>query len=76
MYVQHKIIEFGEYLWHLIHDQGAFIYLSGNAKMMPVDVSEALEQVFVQHGKLSAEDASAYLKKLERLRQFQQECWS
>jgi sulfite reductase alpha subunit-like flavoprotein len=76
VYVQHRIIENGEYLWDMIHHQGAFIYLSGNAKRMPVDVSEALEQVFAQFGGLSVEDASKYLKTLEKSRRFQQECWS
>jgi NADPH-ferrihemoprotein reductase len=69
-------VENGEYLWNLIHNQGAFIYLSGNAKRMPVDVSLAFEEVFEKFGGLTADEASRYLKNLERLRRFQQECWS
>lgn len=76
VYVQHKMIEYGKELWQLIHENGAYIYLSGNAKRMPIDVSEALVEIFKKHGGLEQENATAYLQYLGRVGRFQEECWS
>ena len=76
IYVQHKMIERGAELWKLIHDEGAFIYLSGNAKRIPVDIEDALVTIFKEHGGLDPSDANAYLSNLRRAGRFQEECWS
>jgi sulfite reductase alpha subunit-like flavoprotein len=81
IYVQHRIVEHGAYLWNLI-EQGAVIYLSGyfkltrNAKRMPVDVQEAFVQVFIKHGHLSQDQANEFIKTLKNSNRFQEECWS
>ena len=76
VYVQHKMIEHGQELWQLIHEQGAYIYLSGNAKRMPADVADALVEIFKLHGGLEQESAAAYLAYLIRVGRYQEECWS
>ncbi|KAI8893213.1 hypothetical protein BC833DRAFT_625093 [Globomyces pollinis-pini] len=76
IYVQHKIEENGELLWNMIHNQSAHIYLSGNAKRMPIDVAEAFVKIIGQFGNLSEDMARKYFKNLEKTGHFQQECWS
>ena len=76
VYVQHKMIEHGAELWNLIHEEGAFIYLSGNAKRMPIDVEDALIRIFKEQGGLDSNDATSYLSFLKRVGRFQEECWS
>lgn len=75
VYVQHRILEHGEYLWGLV-EKGAYVYLSGNAKRMPVDVADALVRIFEKFGGLDKPDALKYLKQMEKSKRFQQECWS
>ena len=76
IYVQHRIIENGPFLWKMIHEKQAVIYLSGNAKQIPAQVSDALETVFEQNGNLTKQEAKDLLKKLEKNHKFQKECWS
>ncbi len=76
IYVQHRMLEHAPEIWHMVHNQGAYIYLSGNAKRMPIDVADALIEIFSKAGGLELEDARRYLKGLENARRFQQECWS
>ncbi|KAL2911756.1 NAPDH-dependent diflavin reductase [Polyrhizophydium stewartii] len=76
IYVQHRIVEHGVHVWDIVGERGGTVYLSGNSKQMPADVADALKQVFVQHGRMSHEDAERMLSDLERARRFQQECWA
>lgn len=59
MYVQHRMLEAGRELWEWIQD-GANIYVCGDATRMVKDVNAALQRIFVVHGGLS--DAKAQLE--------------
>ena len=76
VYVQHKIIEYGQLVWEWIKNKHSRIYLAGSAKQVPEQVSEALKTVFVQYGQMTNEEAGDYLREMEQTKQFQRETWS
>ena len=76
VYVQHKIIEYGQLVWEWINEKRARLYLAGSAKQVPEQVSDALKTVFSTYGGMTPEQADDYLRELERTKQFQRETWS
>ncbi len=63
-YVHHKMQEHSKKLWSLIHQEGAHIYICGDAKHMAKDVTNTLYEIAQNHGNLSHEEALNYYKKL------------
>ncbi|HKR76244.1 MAG TPA: assimilatory sulfite reductase (NADPH) flavoprotein subunit [Rhodanobacter sp.] len=63
IYVQNKLREHGRELYTWLRD-GAHLYVCGDATHMAKDVHEALVDVAVAHGGLSAEDARGWLAEL------------
>jgi sulfite reductase (NADPH) flavoprotein alpha-component len=63
VYVQHRMLEFGEELWRWISD-GAHLYVCGDANQMARDVHQALQTIIVQHGRLSEAKAKLELQGL------------
>jgi sulfite reductase (NADPH) flavoprotein alpha-component len=63
VYVQHRMLEFGEELWRWIVD-GAHLYVCGDASRMARDVHRALQTIIVQHGRLSEAKAKLELQSL------------
>ena len=51
-------------------NQGAHVYVCGDASRMARDVDQALRDVLVQHGKLSDEAAQAHLSQLAREKRY------
>lgn len=47
-----------------------------NAKRMPIDVQDALREVCMKHGKLTQEEAAAFMKKLQDSKRLQLETWA
>ncbi|XP_076345848.1 NADPH-dependent diflavin oxidoreductase 1-like [Tachypleus tridentatus] len=76
VYVQHKILEQAQLLWDLIEEQGAWVYVAGNAKQMPIDVRKAFLKIVQEYGGKTDEQAEKYLKNLELKKRFQMEIWS
>ncbi|CAF0777867.1 unnamed protein product [Didymodactylos carnosus] len=76
IYVQHKIIEYGQMIWTWIHDLNARIYLAGNAKNMPEQVCDALKTIIMKYANLNEDDANQYIKELEKTKRLQRETWS
>ncbi|CAF3088755.1 unnamed protein product [Rotaria socialis] len=76
IYVQHKIIEYGHLVWEWIAHKQARVYLAGNAKQVPEQIADALKTVFIKDGNMTNEQADAYLREMERTKQFQRETWS
>lgn len=73
-YVQDKIIEQGEELWQWLQ-QGAHIYVCGDANQMAKAVETALLQVIHQFGSLDPEDAETYLDDLRDERRYQRDVY-
>jgi sulfite reductase (NADPH) flavoprotein alpha-component len=63
VYVQDRMREQGAHLWAWLKD-GAHFYVCGDASRMAKDVDKALHEIAVNHGRLSPEAATAYLKQL------------
>lgn len=75
VYVQHRIREQSARVWNLLKS-GAAIYIAGSSTKMPADVTAALEEVICQETGCSEEEASIWLRKLERNGKFHTETWS
>ncbi|KUL34543.1 bifunctional nitrate reductase/sulfite reductase flavoprotein subunit alpha [Actinoplanes awajinensis] len=63
VYVQDRMREHGAQVWAWLTG-GAHFYVCGDASRMAKDVDSALHEIAVNHGRLSPEAATAYLKQL------------
>jgi sulfite reductase (NADPH) flavoprotein alpha-component len=64
IYVQHRMREVGRDLWSWLND-GAHIYVCGDAQRMAKDVEAALVDVIAEHGGCSPPDAVKFLADLK-----------
>ena len=64
-YVQHRLAEQGAELWRWLQD-GAHLYVCGDATRMAKDVHATLLAIAQQHGGLDADAAADYFTGLER----------
>ncbi|KAL5011405.1 hypothetical protein ScPMuIL_009956 [Solemya velum] len=76
IYVQHKIVEEMSLIWQLINEQGACIYVAGNAKQMPDNVRDSFKEVLIKAGLKTVEEAELFIKKMEQTKHYQAETWS
>ena len=63
VYVQDRMVEHGARLWRWLQD-GAHVYVCGDALRMAKDVDATLVAIAKQHGKLSEEGAAEYTRAL------------
>lgn len=63
IYVQHRMLEHGQELFQWLED-GAHLFVCGDAKHMAKDVDAALFEIIKVHGKLSDTEVKAYIKEL------------
>ena len=63
VYVQHKLADYGADVWRWLED-GAHVYVCGDAARMAKDVDDTLTAIIRGHGGLSAEAARDYKKGL------------
>ncbi|NBB78568.1 MAG: assimilatory sulfite reductase (NADPH) flavoprotein subunit [Verrucomicrobia bacterium] len=64
VYVQDRMRENAKELYDWL-EQGAYFYVCGDASRMATDVDVALHDIIEHQGKLSKDDAKAYVKKLK-----------
>ena len=64
IYVQDRMIEQGAHFWAWLQD-GASVYVCGDANYMAKDVDAAFHSIVETHGAMSAEDAKEYVQKLK-----------
>jgi sulfite reductase (NADPH) flavoprotein alpha-component len=69
IYVQHKMLDAAEEFYHWIED-GAVIYVCGDAHHMAKDVDRTLHQIIQQQGRMNEEQATAYVKKLRKEKRY------
>lgn len=74
IYVQDKLREQGAELWDWIQ-QGAHIYVCGDANRMAKDVEQVLLDVVGLHGAMDAEQADEYLSELRLARRYQRDVY-
>jgi NADPH-ferrihemoprotein reductase len=77
VYVQHLLAADGALLWPLLAPArgGAHVYVCGGTAMGRA-VADALAQVAREHGGMSADEARAWLHRLEVERRFVKELWA
>jgi sulfite reductase alpha subunit-like flavoprotein len=75
-YVQHCIKQDAAFIWNLISDQGAFVYVCGNSNKMPNDVRKALIMVAMAEGNLSDTEAETLIRNMEAQRRYCVESWA
>ncbi|KDN82114.1 putative nitrate/sulfite reductase [Kitasatospora cheerisanensis KCTC 2395] len=63
VYVQDRMREHGHHLWSWLQD-GAHLYVCGDASRMAKAVDLALRDIVATHGGLTPEEAAGYLKQL------------
>ncbi|MCR9030246.1 NADPH-dependent assimilatory sulfite reductase flavoprotein subunit [Citrobacter amalonaticus] len=74
VYVQDKLREQGAELWRWIND-GAHIYVCGDANRMAKDVEQALLEVIAEFGAMDAESADEFLSELRVERRYQRDVY-
>ncbi|MGZ9897258.1 assimilatory sulfite reductase (NADPH) flavoprotein subunit [Shewanella gaetbuli] len=74
VYVQHRITEQAEQVWQWLQN-GAHVYICGDADRMAKDVHQALVNVAVSQGGLSEEDAKAYFEELRVAKRYQKDVY-
>ena len=74
VYVQDKLREQGAELWRWIND-GAHIYVCGDANRMAKDVERTLLEVIAEYGAMDAEAADEFLSELRVERRYQRDVY-
>lgn len=74
IYVQDKIRANGAEVWHWIED-GAHLYVCGDANRMAKDVEQALLDIIAEHGGLDADAADEFLSELRLARRYQRDVY-
>ncbi|MGQ9445156.1 assimilatory sulfite reductase (NADPH) flavoprotein subunit [[Pasteurella] aerogenes] len=74
VYVQHKILQEAQDIWAWLQ-QGAYIYVCGDAAKMAKDVENALLEVIEKQGNLSKDDAEEFLNELREDKRYQRDVY-
>jgi sulfite reductase (NADPH) flavoprotein alpha-component len=74
IYVQSRMLENATKLWEWIQE-GAYIYVCGDAKRMAKDVDAALHQVIREQGDLTDEAAIAFVNQLKSEKRYQRDVY-
>jgi sulfite reductase (NADPH) flavoprotein alpha-component len=73
-YVQHRMVERAGDLFAWLED-GAHLYLCGDAARMAPDVHETLISIVAEEGRLQREGAEEYVRELQRSRRYQRDVY-
>ncbi|MDC0612359.1 assimilatory sulfite reductase (NADPH) flavoprotein subunit [Vibrio sp.] len=74
VYVQHRILENAEQVWAWIQE-GAYIYVCGDATRMAKDVNDALITVAEQQGNMSHDKAEEFINDLRKAKRYQRDVY-
>ena len=74
VYVQHRLLENAKELYEWI-EQGAIVYLCGDEKTLGHSVQEALITVIEQQRNVSHDEATEYLKELQKQKRYQRDVY-
>jgi sulfite reductase (NADPH) flavoprotein alpha-component len=74
VYVQHRILENAEQVWQWLQE-GAYIYVCGDASRMAKDVHEALVSVAQEQGQLGREQAEEFINELRKAKRYQRDVY-
>lgn len=74
IYVQHRMLEHAAELWAWLQD-GAHLYVCGDAARMAKDVDDALHKIIEAAGHKNTNDAKAYVLKLKAEKRYQRDVY-
>jgi sulfite reductase (NADPH) flavoprotein alpha-component len=74
VYVQHRMMENADRIWGWLQD-GANVYVCGDAQRMAKDVDASLQKIVAQHGQLSDAEAKTYLTTLAKEHRYQRDVY-
>ena len=74
LYVQHLMLQNGAELWSWLSNGAAF-YVCGDASRMAKDVDLALHKAAEEHGRLSPEEAVAFISQLKKEKRYQRDVY-
>ncbi|EJD6045121.1 NADPH-dependent assimilatory sulfite reductase flavoprotein subunit [Providencia rettgeri] len=74
VYVQDKLREQGEAVWQWLQE-GAHLYVCGDANRMAKDVEQALLDIIGQYGNMDSEEADEFLSELRVMRRYQRDVY-
>lgn len=69
VYVQHKMLERGEEFFRWL-EEGAYLYVCGDAQRMAKDVEVALQTIIQEFGRMGPQEARDYIKKLRQQKRY------
>ncbi|MCB1235710.1 MAG: hypothetical protein KDM91_11620 [Verrucomicrobiae bacterium] len=74
VYVQHKVAEEGAELWKWL-EEGAILYVCGDAQRMAPDVDKALHEVIATHGGRTPEQAAEYVARMRQEKRYRRDVY-
>lgn len=74
IYVQDKLRERGNEVWQWLQ-QGAYLYVCGDASRMAKDVEQALLDIVMAYGNKDVDEADEYLSELRLARRYQRDVY-
>jgi len=74
IYVQHRMLERAKEFYAWLED-GATLYVCGDANRMAPDVHEALHTIVVQEGRMRREQADEYVQRLQQEKRYQRDVY-
>ncbi len=74
VYVQHRMLEQGATFWQWLQE-GAHVYVCGDAKRMAGDVNRALQMIAKTHGGLSGDDALQFTAALAKEKRYHRDVY-
>ncbi|MDO5091549.1 MAG: sulfite reductase flavoprotein subunit alpha [Cardiobacteriaceae bacterium] len=74
IYVQHRLHEHGAEVFQWL-ENGACLYVCGDARRMAADVDAALHEIVRKHGNMRAADAAAYLAKVKNDKRYRRDVY-
>ncbi|MGM0877992.1 MAG: hypothetical protein ACQEWV_25515 [Bacillota bacterium] len=74
VYVQHRMLENSKELFEWL-ENGAYFYVCGDKQYMAKDVHNAVISVIEKEGKMTHEEAEAYLNEMRKQRRYQRDVY-
>lgn len=74
VYVQHRMEENSKKFWHWL-ENGAYLYVCGDAKKMARDVEKSLQKILMEEGNLCLNSAKAYIKNLKQEKRYRKDVY-
>ena len=74
IYVQDRMIEFGAEFWRWLNE-GASVYVCGDASRMARDVDAALHRLIEEHGQKDAEAAQEFVQELQEQNRYHRDVY-